>query len=136
MTDINRKILEAMKKERDSTMTTEDQASVLQLIGRSFKGGAFRVTGSVVIFFQVLFAGLAVYCAYQMVQQPDIGIKMHWLTATLAAFVVFGLLRLWFFMELNRLSVLREVKRVELQLALLTEAISPEEEKTQSETNN
>ena len=31
--------------------------------------------------------------------------------------------RLWFFMELNRLSVIREVKRVELQVSLLAEQV-------------
>jgi hypothetical protein len=30
-----------------------------------------------------------------------------------------GLLRLWYFMELNRQSVIWEVKRLELQIALL-----------------
>jgi hypothetical protein len=40
----------------------------------------------------------------------------------LSTVVAFAIARIWFFMELNRLSVIREVKRVELQISLLAES--------------
>ena len=118
MNDINKKILQAMKEHPDDNYIPEDEADVLRLIGRSFKG-MFRITLAVVVLLQVVFAGLAIYCAYQMLNIDDIGTKIHWASGAIATFIVFGLLRIWLFMELNRLSVLREMKRVELQIALL-----------------
>ena len=107
-----------MKEHPDDNYIPEDEADVLRLIGRSFKG-MFRITLAVVVLLQVVFAGLAIYCAYQMLNIDDIGTKIHWASGAIATFIVFGLLRIWLFMELNRLSVLREMKRVELQIALL-----------------
>ena len=54
-------------------MFSEEQANALQLIGQSFKG-TFRLT-FVVVMMQLIFAGLAVYCAYHLVNVMDIGLK-------------------------------------------------------------
>lgn len=118
MNDINQKILQTMKQHNDEEYVTEEQANALQLIGRSFKG-TFRITAVLVITMQLIFAGLAIYCGYQMYNTIELNAKLHWIVGTLITFVIFALLRMWLFMELNRLSVLREIKRVELQLALL-----------------
>ena len=70
---------------------------------------------------QMVFAGLAIYGAYHLVNEMDLGLKLNWLAGTLSAVVAFAIARIWFFMELNRLSVIREIKRVELQVSLLAE---------------
>ena len=55
-------------------MFSEEQANALQLIGQSFKC-TFRLTFVVVVMMQLIFAGLAVYCAYHLVNVMDIGLK-------------------------------------------------------------
>lgn len=120
MKNINEKILEALKDDKAAHEFSEEQANALQLIGQSFKG-TFRLTFIVIVIMQMLFAGLAIYCAYQMVNEIDIGLKLNWLAGTLSTVVAFAIARIWFFMELNRLSVIREIKRVELQVSLLAE---------------
>jgi len=120
MKNINQKILEALKDDTAAHEFSEEQANALQLIGQSFKA-TFRLTFVVIVTMQLIFAGLAVYCAYQMVNELDIGLKINWLAGTLSTVVAFAIARLWFFMELNRLSVIREIKRVELQVSLLAE---------------
>ena len=121
MNDINKKILQAMREDKSVTDTPEEQANPLQLIIRSFRG-TFKFTGAFVILMQVLFAGLAIYFGYNMVHETQLDGKLNWLLATTLSFTVFIALRLWLFMELNRLSILRELKRVELQIALAFEA--------------
>jgi hypothetical protein len=120
MKNINQKILEALKDDKAAHEFSEEQANALQLIGQSFKG-TFRLTFIVIVTLQLIFAGLAIYCAYYLVNEVDIGLKINWLAGMLSAVVVFAVARLWFFMELNRLSVIREIKRVELQVSLLAE---------------
>lgn len=120
MKNINQKILEALKDDKAAHEFSEEQANALQLIGQSFKG-TFRLTFAVVVTLQLIFAGLAIYCAYNLVNEMDIGLKINWLAGTLSTVVAFAIARLWFFMELSRLSVIREIKRVELQVSLLAE---------------
>lgn len=120
MNNINQKILEALKDDKAAHEFSEEQANALQLIGQSFKG-TFRLTFVVIVTLQLIFAGLAIYCAYHLVNEIDLGLKINWLAGILSAVVVFAVARLWFFMELNRLSVIREIKRVELQVSLLAE---------------
>ena len=119
--NINQKILEALKDDTTAHEFSEEQANALQLIGQSFKG-TFRLTFVVIVTIQLIFAGLAIYCAYHLVNELDIGLKINWLAGTLSTVVAFAIARIWFFMELNRLSVIREVKRVELQISLLAES--------------
>lgn len=121
MNDINKKILQAMREDQSLTDTPEEQANPLQLVSRSFKG-TFKFTGTFVILMQMLFAGLAIYCGYNMVYEIQLDGKLNWLLGTTTTFIIFIALRLWLFMELNRLSILRELKRVELQIALTSEA--------------
>jgi len=121
MKNINQKILEALKDDTAAHEFSEEQANALQLIGQSFKG-TFRFTFVVIVMIQLIFAGLAVYCAYHLVNESDIGLKINWLAGTLSTVVAFAIARIWFFMELTRLSVIREIKRVELQVSLLAES--------------
>jgi hypothetical protein len=121
MKNINQKILGELKDDKVTDDFSEEQANALQLIGQSFRG-TFRLTFVVIVSMQLIFAGLATYCAYHLVNELDIGLKINWLAGTLSTVVAFAIARIWFFMELNRLSVLREVKRVELQISLLAES--------------
>ncbi|WP_293751532.1 DUF6768 family protein [uncultured Paraglaciecola sp.] len=121
MKNLNQKILEALKDDPAAHEFSEEQANSLQLIGQSFKG-TFRLTFVVIVTIQMVFAGLAIYCAYHLVNEMDLGLKLNWLAGTLSAVVAFAISRIWFFMELNRLSVIREIKRVELQVSLLAES--------------
>ena len=123
MKNLNQKILEALKDDTAAHEFSEEQANALQLIGQSFKG-TFRLTFVVVVTMQLVFAGLAIYCAYHLLNEVDIGTKLNWLAGTLSTVVAFAIARLWLFMELNRLSMIREIKRVELQVSLLADTVA------------
>lgn len=125
MSDLNKRILDAMRNSKDDLAATDEEAGIFKLIGLSFKG-PFRYTVMFVMLLVVVFVGLAIYCAWQMLATPDLGSKIEWLAGLLVSFIIVGLLRLWYFLELNRLSIVREVKRVELQVALLAERLGGE----------
>lgn len=125
MSDLNKRILDAMRNSKDDLVATDDDAGLFKLIGLSFRG-QFRYTVMFVMLLVVVFVSLAAYCAWQMLATPDVGNKVEWLAGLLVSVIIVGLLRLWYFMELNRLSIVREVKRVELQVALLAERLGGE----------
>lgn len=123
MNDIDDKILEALRVETgESFESYNEELGLFGLVGESFRG-AFGWAVKLVFFFVFVFIGLTVYCAINFFHADDIATKLDWMAMGLAAFIVVAILRLWFFMELNRLSTKREVKRLELQVALLANKI-------------
>jgi hypothetical protein len=123
MSDIDKRILEAIKAETDVTLRGyERELGLFGLMAESFRG-RFRwfVMGAVA--FQVVLGAGFIYCAVRLFGTDDPAAKLDWLALGLAAFIAFGLLRIWFFMEINRLSLVREVKRLELQVAAVAGAL-------------
>ena len=115
MPDINEKILKAIEDEQLDKPLPEADATAIGLIRSSFKG-TFRYTMVFIIVLQLCFAGLGIYCAYEMFGADAVGLKIEWLSGLIIAVIVFSVARLWFFMELNRLSLLREMKRMKMQM--------------------
>ncbi|MBN2317538.1 MAG: hypothetical protein JXR49_00585 [Acidobacteria bacterium] len=92
------------------------------LIAESFRG-KLKSLVIVVFLFILIFAVILVYCAINFFSVEDIGMKLNWLAVGLTALIVVALLRLRYFMELNRISVVREIKRLELQVSLLAKKL-------------
>lgn len=108
----DRKILDSCSRE----------PGLFGLIAESFRG-KLKAMVFTVFALVLIFAVILVYSAIQFFSVEDISMKLNWLAVGLTALIVIGLLRLWYFMELNRLSVIREVKRLELHIALLVKRL-------------
>lgn len=127
MDNMNKSILQAMQKTKlEIDDFSEEKANALQLIIHSFKG-TFKLTFFAVLTLQLVCFGFALYFGYSMFYEPDVAMKINWLAGTILAVIAFAIARLFFFMELHRLSVLREVKRVELQLSVIAQALVSED---------
>lgn len=63
-----------------------------------------------------LFAAAA-FCAWQVMSTDDLTAIVRWALGAALAFSGVGMIKLWFFMEMQKNSILREVKRLELFLA-------------------
>jgi hypothetical protein len=123
MSAIDDKILENLNSaDRKILESCGREPGIFGLIAESFRG---KLKGLViaVIALVLIFAVMLVYAAIQFFSSEDLGIKLDWLAVGLTSLIVIGLLRLWYFMELNRLSVIREVKRLQLQIALLAKKL-------------
>ena len=123
MDNMNKTILQAMQETKPKMDDfSEEKANALQLIIHSFKG-TFKLTFFAVLTLQLICFGFALYFGYAMLYEPDLAMKINWLAGTVLAVIAFAIARLFLFMELHRLSVLREVKRVELQLSVIAQAL-------------
>ncbi len=123
MKDIDDKILAALQAETEQSLQEyEEELGLFGLVGESFRGAMkWVVMAAFALIF--IFIGLVIYCGINFYHATDIALKLNWFAAGMAAFIIVAILRLWFFMELNRLSIRREIKRVELQLSLLATKI-------------
>jgi len=107
-----------MNNLEQSESNYQKELGLFGLVGESFKGThKWAVVSVFTLMF--IFLGLIIYCGYHFFNAEEIATKLNWLAGGITSFIIFGLLRLWYFMELNRISLKREIKRLELQVSLL-----------------
>ncbi|MBX3480289.1 MAG: hypothetical protein KF842_07805 [Caulobacter sp.] len=63
--------------------------------------------------------GLFLWCAWRAIAAPDLRLLLLWGGGALLAMIGVVMIKLWFFMEMQKNSIVREVKRLELQVAAL-----------------
>ncbi len=63
--------------------------------------------------------GATVYCGWRFLSAPDVAGMLRWGAAAAVAVISLLGVKLWFWMALQTNAVLREVKRLELQVARL-----------------
>jgi len=62
-----------------------------------------------------------VYCGYRFFTAPGLDQALWWGIVTLGLLTMQGFIKEWFYARMNLVSVLREVKRLQLQVAMLEE---------------
>ena len=119
MNDLDARIREALEREDNSLdNVTLTEASVWELFFSTMKGRN-RIFGFLVNFWFLVFMIVLFYCMYRYSQVEELRSSITWgLGVVLSAMIVLSM-KVWVWMEMQKNSVLREVKRVELQLARL-----------------
>jgi hypothetical protein len=113
------------------TLSSEDQAFLAELdtndslyrdIAAAFKG-RMRWLNAFGLFLGFVIFVVAVFCAWRFVTQTDLRSMQLWGGGAALAFLALGLIKLWFWFELKTNVIVREIKRVELQIAGLAAAV-------------
>lgn len=95
----------------------EDQSPFHEALGTfSGKWGLMNVFAAVLTF--GMFAG-AVYCAWNALNADAARGTVLWSAGGIVAMLAVAMLKMYFWMEMNKNVTLREVKRLELQVARL-----------------
>ena len=71
----------------------------------------------------VVLFGVASVMAWRFVYAPDLADMLRWGAASALAFAGIALIKVWFWLELQKNAVVRELKRLELQVASLAEQL-------------
>jgi len=123
MKDIDRKIREALRAE-DQELFEEvgEEQSIFEMTFDLFRGRNRWLLGLSMTFILVFFV-LAVICAVQFFRADALEIKLAWGVGFLYASLAVAMLKIWWWMEMHRNSVIREIKRVELQIARLARRV-------------
>lgn len=116
MNDLDQKIQEALDTEDRDLF---DQFGEQGLFGQFFgvydgKMGGLAILATVITF--ALLIG-AVYCAVKFFSVSSAVEAARWGAGAVMLMVMVGFLKIWFWMRMEANRVLREVKRVELQIA-------------------
>lgn len=97
-----------------------DEASVFQLIGDVMLG-RHRWLVALVFAFSLAFLALAILCLVRMLESADARTAVLWSTGLLWSALSIAMLKIWFWMQMDKYALVREIKRLEFQVARLAE---------------
>ena len=119
MKELDDKIRAALRQE-DAEVFDDwgGEPSMFTLVMDTFRGRHKWLVLLTVVWSLVFFA-LAIYSAFKFFNTEDAREVMLWAVAFIFCMSAVSMLKLWFWMEINKNAILREIKRVELQIARL-----------------
>lgn len=101
----------------------ENGRGLFDQLGATLRG-PMRFWSYIVGIFTFAFFLLALYCGWQAFQAEQVRETILWSAGFLALFQATGLLKMWMFDRMNLLSLLAEMKKIELRVAQLGDANS------------
>lgn len=98
----------------------EEDRGLFQQIGDTWQG-PLGGWSKLVFALSVVFGLLLLFTIWQVAHTSDPVEHTLWAIAALAVLVMLGFIKEWLFNRMNMLTILREVKRLQVQVALLSE---------------
>ena len=121
MDNLDKKIQQLLENASEATPFTDEPSLIEELI-LTFKGRHRALMIPTAI--KMISAGLIFYfCIYQFFQQETTMAMMAYATAALIALIVAASTLLFFWIQLNHNTTVREIKRVDLRCAMILRAL-------------
>lgn len=118
--DLDQKIQEALRRQDDldETLAAPSDEGLIEMLIGVFRGRMvwLNIYGMAL---GIAFMGLAVWFVVRFFQTSDVKAALAWGLGFVVATLFVAMLKIWFWMEIEKNTVLREVKRLELQVARL-----------------
>ena len=124
MTDLDDNIREALRRE-DAELLEHYQGDppIHEMLIETFRGRHRWLNGLAFVFTFVALA-LAIFAAYEFFHVESTRAMIAYATAFLWFVAWIAMLKVWFWMEMQKNSITREVKRLELQVASLSRQLA------------
>ena len=118
MEDIDKLIRETLTEEEAKFYDELDEQNVLQMLGGVYKGknSWLMVLLNIV---QIAFFALFIYCAVQFFKVEETNELIKWGIGGTVALFAQSILKLFVWMQMDKNAILREIKRLELQVSSL-----------------
>lgn len=116
--EIDELIKQALSEDEAAFYDQLDEQPIHEMVFDLYKGRMrWLAIGSGVV--MIILFGVGIYCAVKFFQATEIREMMHWGFATWFCMVAVMANKAWQWMEMQKNQVLREIKRVELQVGML-----------------
>lgn len=119
MREIDQTIREALGPDNAKLFDAFGEQRLYERVLDSFRGEA-RWLVALTFVATTVFVVLAVLATSHFLQAGDLTEQLTWAVAVGFCVFAVGLLKVWYWMELNKNTVMRELKRLELQIARLS----------------
>lgn len=119
MDDLDQKINDALNDENAKLLgKPNDELRIDQLMISTFRSRNWFIT-MIAMVYTLAFFGLGILCAVRFFGAEETKPLLAWGFGFSFCMLAVAMLKMWFWMEMQRISVTREVKRVELLIARL-----------------
>jgi len=119
-TNIDDKIREALRKEEAELLEHyRGEAPLHEMIIETFRG-RHRWLNMLAMVMGIVVTGLLVVVGYQFFNAESTRAMIAWATAFVTGALTIVLMKIWFWLEINKNGLTREIKRLELQIACLS----------------
>lgn len=119
MTTIDDRIRGALDADdRAFLASLDDSRGLFTQLGDSL-GGPLGGWAKLVFALIFVMAGAMFYCVWQMFTAGELRETVLWATGTVVLVMSTGFLKDWLFSRMNMFTILREVKRLQVQVAIL-----------------
>ena len=123
MEDIDKLIKETLTQEEAKFYEELDEQGVLGMLGGLFKGkNAWLIV--LMNIMTLVFFGLFIYCAIQFFETDNTNELIKWAAGSLTFLLGVSMLKIFAWMQMDKNALLREIKRLELQVSSLAGKIS------------
>ena len=116
-------IKEALTQEEAKFYDELEEQNLYQMLGGIFKGklGWLVVIMNIVI---VIFFGLFVYCIIQFFETNNTNELIKWGLGSIVFLIGISMLKIFAWMQMDKNSIIRELKRLEFQVSILSSKLS------------
>jgi hypothetical protein len=119
MSKIDDAIHDALTEEDAEFLAAFDEKPQFFSVAFNFLTGPMRIVNTVILVVIAPLLGVAIWAAIKFTHAEDVRVMFLWFAAAALCVVGLMLIRLWFGMCIQTNFVLREIKRLELQVARL-----------------
>lgn len=117
--EIDKMIREALSQEEAKFYDQLGEQSLPEMVGGLFAGKMKWLTVLTVVI-QFFWLAAAVYCGYQFFEATDLREMMIWGAGGFLFTMSMSMLKLFHWMQMDKNALMREIKRMELQIATLS----------------
>lgn len=119
MNELDKKIQEALRKE-DAELFEDfgREPSTYEMVMETFRG-RYRWMAMVAVFYCIVFIALFIFAGIKFLHAETTRDMLMWSALCIACWFAVFMIKVWYWMELNKNSLTREIKRLELQIARL-----------------
>ena len=123
MNELDKKIREALSKE-DAEFYKDfgDEPSMFEMAMETFRG-KYRWMVIVAVFWTLVFIVVFILAAIRFLNADSTRDMLMWGAACVVCWFAIFMMKVWYWMELNKNALTREIKRLELQIARLAARI-------------
>ena len=118
--EIDELIHQALSKEEAEYFDQLGEQNIPQMLIGFFTGKLAWMNVLISIITLAVF-GLTIYTMIEMFAAEVINDKLEWMTFSILGFVMMALLKTWGWNQMDKNALMREIKRLEYQVSLLSE---------------
>lgn len=100
----------------------ENDRGLFAQVGDTF-GGPLGSWAKLIFVMSLALGGAMIYVFLQLIDAPSGNARLGWGLLLLGLFIAQGFVKEWFFARMNLIATLRELKKLQLQVAQLSEGI-------------